>query len=156
MELKRSMILAVVLVVLMFGVAACGSDSDTADADGPGTGSGDAAPLELSLGQGDALASCLPFEVETLAGMSPAFAGTATAVEGDIVTLDIDRWYTGGDAATATLSAPVGLEGLIAGFAFEVGEQYLITAADGSVNYCGYSGLATPEMTAAFDSAFSG
>ena len=142
------------LVALLAGLAltapACGSTSE-------GTTAGESAGerLELSLGQGDALASCMPFEVDVLADMSPAFAGTATAVNGDLVTLDIDHWYSDGDQTSATLSAPAGMQALIAGFDFEVGEQYLITAAGTNVNYCGYSGLATPEMTAAFEQAFA-
>ncbi len=113
-----------------------------------------AAPLELSLGADDAMASCLPLDAATLATMSPAFAATATAVEGEIVTLDVDRWFAGGDAATVELQAQPGLEALIAGFTFEVGQEYLITAAEGTVNFCGYSGPATPELTAVFDQAF--
>jgi hypothetical protein len=48
------------------------------------------------------------------------------------------------------------MQALIDGFDFEVGQQYLITAAEGTVNFCGYSGPATPELTAAFDQAFAG
>ena len=54
------------------------------------------------------------------------------------------------------LQTPDNSPALIAGFEFVVGEQYLITAAEGNVNFCGYSGVATPEMTAAFDAAFPG
>jgi hypothetical protein len=96
------------------------------------------------------------FDVALLADMSPAFAGTATSVEGETVTVTVDRWYTGGDAATVVLNGAVGSPALIDGFEFVVGQQYLITAADGNVNFCGYSGPATPELTAAFDVAFPG
>jgi hypothetical protein len=113
-------------------------------------------PLELSLGESNAMSSCIIFDVALLADMSPAFAGTATAVDGDAVTLDVDRWYAGGDAATVVLHGSGGSPALIDGFTFEVGQQYLITATDGNVNFCGYSGLATPELTAAFDQAFAG
>ena len=113
-------------------------------------------PLTLSLGEGDAMLSCLPFEVGILAGMPMAFEGTATAVDGDRVTLTVDRWYTGGDAAEVTLTGPAGLEALIGGITFETGRQYLITAESGNVNYCGYSGVATADMRAAFDQAFGG
>lgn len=113
-------------------------------------------PLELSLGAGDTLASCMPFDVAVLASMSPAFAATATAIDDGTVTLAVDRWYTGGDAATVTLQAPSGMQALIDGFDFEVGQQYLITAAEGNVNFCGFSGVATPELTAAFETAFGG
>ena len=53
-----------------------------------------------------------------------------------------------------TLHAQGGLEALIAGFDFVEGERYLITAAEGSVNFCGYSGPADPTLTAAFEDAF--
>ena len=139
----------VLLVVAGFVVASLGDDDTGNDvADGP--------PLVLSLGADDPFASCIRPEPEMLAEMSPAFAGTATAIDGEIVTLTVDRWYAGGDDATTTveLHAQAGMEALIAGFAFEVGEQYLITAAGGSVNFCGFSGPATPEFLAFFDEAF--
>lgn len=113
-------------------------------------------PLELSLGEGSVISSCIVFDVAVLADMSPAFAGTVTSVEGDTVTLTVDRWYTGGDAATVALRGANGSPALIDGFEFQVGGQYLITAAEGNVNFCGYSGLATPELTAAFEAAFGG
>jgi hypothetical protein len=99
------------------------------------------------------------FDVALLAGfrrLSPAFAGTATSVEGETVTVTVDRWYTGGDATTVDLQSTAGSPALIDGFEFEVGQQYLITAAQGNVNFCGDSGPATPELTAAFDAAFPG
>lgn len=111
-------------------------------------------PLELSLGDSNSLSSCIVFDVALLAEMSPAFAATATAIEGDTVTLTVDRWYAGGDADTVVLRGAVGSPALIDGFEFQVGQQYLITAAEGNVNFCGYSGLATPELTAAFEAAF--
>jgi hypothetical protein len=86
--------------------------------------------------------------------MSPAFAATATAVEGETVTLAVDRWYAGGDATTVELHAQPGMTALIDGFEFQVGESYLITATEGTVNFCGASGPATPELTALFDQAF--
>lgn len=110
--------------------------------------------LSLSLGTDDASASCLAFDPATLAGMSPAFAGTARTVEDETVVLVVDRWYAGDEAAIVELRAPTGLEALTGGIRFEVGQQYLITATDGTVNYCGYSGPATPELQAAYDTAF--
>jgi hypothetical protein len=137
------------LVVAGFAVANLGDDDDTGNdvAAGP--------PLVLSLGVDDIMASCIRPEPAMLAGMSPAFAGTATAIDEEIVTLTVDRWYAGGDdTTTVELHAQPGMEALIAGFSFEIGEQYLITAANGSVNFCGFSGPATPEFLAFFDEAF--
>ncbi len=115
---------------------------------------GDTPPLELSLGGGDGLASCLPFDVAILADMSPAFAGTVTAIDGERVSMDVDRWYTGGDAARVDLVSSAGAISLIGGVDFAVGGRYLVTATGGIVNACGYSGAATPEYEAAFEQAF--
>lgn len=110
--------------------------------------------LVLSLGDTNSTSSCMPFDVAVLAEMSPAFAGTATSVERDTVTLTVDRWYTGGEATTVVLQAPSGMDALIDGFDFEVNQQYLITAAQGRVNFCGFSGISTPELSTAFEAAF--
>lgn len=125
-----------------------GGDGDTQIAAGP--------PLELSLGDSGVMSSCIMFDVAFLANMSPALAGTATSVDGEVVTLTVDRWYAGGDAASVVLSGAAGSPALIDGFEFVAGQQYLITAAEGTVNFCGYSGPATPELTAAFEAAFAG
>ena len=146
----------------MLGVAAAGVAALGVAAIVGNLGGGDDAPdvatppLELSVDGGNTLASCLPFDVSILAGMSPAFAATATAIDEGTVSLDVDRWYVGGDAETVVLQSPDASPALIAGFEFAIGEQYLITAAEGNVNFCGYSGVATPELTTAFEAAFPG
>ena len=111
-------------------------------------------PLELGLGDGPGIASCLPVSADILRDMSPAFLGTATAVNGEQVTLAVDRWYAGGDAETVILHAPAGMEALIGGIDFQVGGEYFITAANGIVNYCGYSDAYSPELAQVFDEAF--
>lgn len=117
---------------------------------------GAAAPLVLSLGEGESAASCLPFSEATLAAMPTAFAGTVSAIDRDAITLTVDRWYTGGDAAVIELATVTDAQALLGGFPVEVGSEYLITASDGAVSYCGYSGPSTPELEAAFDAAFAG
>ena len=114
-----------------------------------------AAPLVFSAGS-DATASCLPFDVQTLAGMSTAFAGTVTQIESGVITLDVDRWYTGGDAQTVQLTTIDNAQALLGGIPFEVGSPYLLTASSGALNYCGYSGPATPEFQSSFNTAFAG
>lgn len=114
-------------------------------------------PLELSLGEsGPSMQSCIMFDVSILAGMSPAFQGTVTAIDGETVTLTVERWFTGGDAAEVVLDAPGGLVALTGGIDFVEGTSYLVTASDGVVNYCGYTGEATPDLVAAFEQAFPG
>ena len=120
------------------------------------TGGRPAAPTatELGLGANDIMASCLPVSADILDDMPLAFAGTAVSVEGDTVTLDVTDWYVGGDTDQVILTASAGIEALIGGIAFEPGGTYLVSATDGVVNYCGYSGLATPELQVVYDAAF--
>lgn len=120
-------------------------------------GSGGAAPpLVLSAGSQDAMASCIQFSVDELAKAPLAFEGVVTDSSGETIQLDVTQWYKGGDADTVVLEAPSGMEALIDGFPFDEGESYLITAYDGTVNYCGFSGRATPDLRAAFQAAFGG
>lgn len=113
----------------------------------------DTPPLVLTA-QGDALASCLPFDVELLRTMSPAFGGTVVELTDSVATVEVDRWYTGGYAEIVEIQYTPGFEALIGTPTLEVGQRYLITASDGVVNGCGFSGLATPELEAAFEQAF--
>lgn len=125
------------------------------DGDGEGGSAGEV--LALRSTEGDALAACLPVTAEFMAEMPVAFAATATAVEGTQVTLAVDRWYTGGDADTVVVTqAPEVSMALIGGVEFVEGASYLVTATDGVVNACGFSGPDTPELRAVFDDAFGG
>lgn len=146
---RRSLALATAaaVVVLAVAVPALIRDSSPEALAGP--------PLELSLGEGPGMAMCIEFDVAILAQAEVAFEGTVSSVDGETVALDVDRWYRGGDAATVSLTAPGGLVALIGGIDFVAGNQYLITATDGVVGYCGYSGQSTPELRSAFDSAFT-
>lgn len=148
---RKGLVLTAVTIIIVLAIAAAMALTRGDDTAPEGTAG---ETLELSLGEGDALASCLPVDATILADMAPAFAATATTVEGETITLTVDRWYAGGDADTVILHAPAGLEALIAGFDFEVGQRYLVTATEGTVNYCGFSGPATPELQAVFDAAF--
>ena len=139
---------AVVAVAAGVVLATGGDDGDAPVASGP--------PLELSLGASDTIASCMPVSADILADMPVAFAGTATEVEGARVTLTVDEWYAGGDAGTVVLEAQSGMEALIDGFTFEVGTDYLVSATEGTVNFCGFSGPATEELRAIYDQAFVG
>ena len=134
--------IAAALVVVIGGAALLG---------GPGTA---AEPLVLAGPGGAPTAMCLQFEVGTLRGMTPAFGGTVVELTDSVATLEVDRWFTGGDAEIVEIEYTPGFEALIGTPALEMGQRYLITATDGVVNGCGYSGLATPEYEAAFEQAF--
>lgn len=105
-------------------------------------------------GSGTVMGSCVPFaDLEPIAGAA-ALAGTVVSIDGDIdgdlVVLEVDRWYAGGDADRVVLRGTpdtVSLDGV----EFVVGEDYLVTAADGVVQPCGMSGPTSPELEQAYD-----
>lgn len=138
---------AVVIVAVAVGAFLFSGANEPAPIAGP--------PLQLSLGEDNALASCIIFDVAILRDMPLAFEGTVTAVDGAKGTLTVDHWYKGGDAGEVVLTGgSEQMVSLIGAFPLEVGSSYLITATDGFVNFCGYSGPATPELRGYFEEAF--
>lgn len=113
--------------------------------------------IALSLPSGTSLPSCIPFSVDNLKTMSPAFAGTVNSTTGGKLTLRVDHWYAGGSADEVVLDQPdAGTPVSVGSVTFEEGKRYLVTAANGVVNGCGYTGLATPDLQRSFDAAFPG
>lgn len=150
---------AAAVAIAVAGAAAAGvfdgSESDVAD---PGPSVDDEPTvLELSGGETDPMMmSCIAIDSTIIAQSPVAFRGVVDTIEGDVVTLTVDEWYQGGDADVVTISAPLGMEALIGGIAFEPGQAYLVAAENGVVSYCGMSGPATPELQQLYDGAFAG
>ncbi|GAB3249489.1 hypothetical protein [Nocardioides dilutus] len=100
-------------------------------------------------------AKCLVPTPELLAGAETAFAGTVTAIDGDVVTLEPTETYAG---QTADEIEVVGMHPDIRALGgqpnFVVGGTYLVSATDGQVSACGFSGEATPELQNLYDLAF--
>jgi len=141
---------AAILVAFVGGFLLLGGGNAPTRDDDPTT-------LALSLPPGDAAGSCVVFDVQFLAQMPVALAGTVTAIDGGLVTLDVDRWYRGGDADLVTVAVPPQQSSAaLDGVDFREGERYLITATDGVVNGCGFSGPATPDLEQSFEQAFAG
>jgi hypothetical protein len=110
--------------------------------------------LALTLPASGVMSSCIQFSVDVLKDMSPAFAGTVTSVEGDTVTLDVDHWYKGGSADVVTVAVP-DRNTAVGTIEMVQGKRYLVSAMDGTVVTCGYSGEATPDLEAAYAQAFT-
>ncbi len=126
-------------------------------------GSGDdggatvAAPTvtDLTVGPEDTMSMCLAFSVEALAPMPVAFSGKVAGKSAEEILIDVDTWYRGGDTDQVRLTAPdMSLTSLGSSVDFEDGSRYLVTATDGTVNYCGFSGPWTQEMADTFAAAF--
>lgn len=140
---------AAVLVALVGGFLVLGNGT------GPGSGDGQPSTLALELAPGDAAMSCVPFDVQFLRDMPVAFAGTVTALDPGQVSLAVDRWYTEGSADRVTVAAPgEQTSAALDGVDFREGARYLLTATGGTVNGCGFSGPASPELERAYAEAF--
>jgi hypothetical protein len=112
---------------------------------------------ELALPPDGVMQSCIPFSVETLAPMPLAFSGEVTERTDDRILITVDTWYRGGDTDQVSVSAPdMSMTSLGGSVDFRVGSRYLVTATDGTVNYCGFSGPWTQSMADAFAAAFGG
>lgn len=111
---------------------------------------------ELALGpDAPSMASCMPFSVDVLADMPIAFSGKVTGQVGDDVLITVDAWYQGPGTPQVRLTAPeTSMTSLEGTFDFRQGSRYLITATNGVVNYCGYSGPWTQQSADAFARAF--
>lgn len=132
--------------VVAVGVVASNDDGDTTTA---------SPPIALSLPASDTMAMCLAIDATFLSNAAEmAFAGTATEVGDGVVTLEVDRWYRGGDAPSVQIATPAGFTAAMDGVDFVVGTRYLVSAAAGQVLGCGMSGAATPEFEQLFDAAF--
>lgn len=145
---------AALAAVATAGVALSVNDDD---GDG-GSKTAAAAPLVLTAPDGNAMASCMQFDEKILADMTTAFAGTVTSTTDNTVVIDVDRWWrsTGERPDRVELRTLGASSVALDGTEFTEGTRYLVTAAEGNVNGCGYSGPATPEYEASFERAFAG
>lgn len=141
---------AAVLAVGTFAALRAGDEPDsTASPPAPTT-------LELALPAPEVSASCVEFRVEYLADMPTAFAGTVTDISDTAVTFDVERWYAGGSADVVVVAkVDPGSSAVLDAVTFEEDQEYLVTASEsGVLNGCGFSGPASPKLTAAFAAAF--
>jgi hypothetical protein len=100
---------------------------------------------------------CLAFSVEELAKAPVALGGEVTEISGDEVLIDVEQWFRGGDSDQVRLTAQdTSMTSLGYSIDFQVGERYLLTAYDGVVNICGFSGPWTQELGDAYAQAFGG
>lgn len=103
-------------------------------------------------------AMCMQVDAQVLSSFPVAFTGTVVDESGTQATLDVDRWFAGGDADQ------VRVEGLdpelaVSGYSvqFTAGQQYLVAVGeDGTVASCGFTGPVDPALQAVYDEAFGG
>ncbi len=145
--------------VLAVGAGLAMNDSDT---DSPKKQVVQAAPMKLTApgapagGGGPVMSSCIMFDVAILKDMPLAFGGVVTSVAPGKVVLDVDHWFkpADNDVTTVELATADGNTVALDGVEFIQGKRYLVTATDGNVNTCGYTGEATAELESSFTKAF--
>ncbi|WP_454860075.1 hypothetical protein [Promicromonospora soli] len=110
--------------------------------------------MALQVPEANVSQSCAEFDLAFLQGMPVAFQGEVVEVSDTSAVLNVDRWFRGGqdDVTTVRVSKP-GPE-VSEGVEMTQGKTYLVSAQDGFVSSCGYTGELTPELLASFDEAF--
>jgi hypothetical protein len=138
-------------------VAVAGVGTAITISSGTPDGSGQSAavqPMALRMPDTSVVASCAIFDVAFLARVPVAFQGTAVDVADTSVVLRVDRWFRGGPEGVTTVRVsrpgPESSEGV----EFTTGKTYLVSAQDGAVHVCGYTGELTPELLNLYNQAF--
>jgi hypothetical protein len=111
-------------------------------------------PAAAAPGRPGVINSCIRFDVELLKAEPVAFAGTVTDVQPGSVTLDVTKWFKGGTADTVTVTTRDGGTIALDGVEFVQGKDFLVSADQGTVATCGYSGPEDPTLRKAFEDAF--
>lgn len=109
---------------------------------------------------GPSMGMCIQLTPDVLAPVDMALDGTVTKIEGDQVTLAVSTWFKGGDSDDVIITQDAAtLEGQMLeldGIRLEEGKRYLVTATDGLINGCGFSGEYSDELNDIFREAFPG
>jgi hypothetical protein len=100
---------------------------------------------------------CVPLNVGVLEAQTVAFRGTVTTLTDGTVTFTVSHWFRGGPTDLARVIAPQPvLQPLVEAARFKVGGDYLVSAHDGQVSACGFSGPATGSLASLYSQAYGG
>jgi hypothetical protein len=113
-----------------------------------------APPMTLRMPDASTTASCAMFDVAFLRQAPVAFQGVAVDVADTSVVLRVDRWFRGGPGGVSTVRVSRPGPDVSEGVEFAAGKTYLVSAQDGAVNVCGYTGELTPEFLTYYNQAF--
>lgn len=137
------------------GIAAALAIGAFAFASTGGGGSATATPVTYELA-GPTMAMCLPItELVPPPGLV-GFRGTVAEVGDGTVTLDVTKWYAGGDADQVVLQTADLTTVALDGVDFTVGGDFMVSVADGVVQICGFSGQYSADYEAIFAGWFAG
>ena len=154
--LASLVVAAAVATIAGGGYAAVSSPQDNGSVEQAGPSTSPVDPVVLSLEAPTSLpAKCAVPTAELLAGADVAFAGTVTAIEGDVVTFSPTETYAGAAADEIEIvGMSPDVRALTGQPEFVVGGTYLVSATDGQMSACGFSGESSPELQNLYDLAF--
>jgi len=100
------------------------------------------------------------YDISTVTGRDVAFDGTIVAIDGGLVTFEVEEWFKGGEGDTITLDA-TGLTGeetsiSIGGPGMVQGGRYLVSGSDGFVWACGFTMTYDTEIARQWAEVFGG
>jgi hypothetical protein len=128
-----------------------------ASADAGGASAGAATATTLSVPPNAGAGRCAVPSAEILARQSLAFDGVVTEIADGLITLTPSIFYAGDPTDVVRVEAPPEvLQQLLLAVEFEVGSRYLVSASQGRVSVCGYSGPWSPDLEQLFVEAFPG
>lgn len=145
----------VIAGVGLFGYLSQRGDDDVSTAHDPAvSASSDATVTTLQAPAGSA-GRCMVPSAEILANQALAFKGTVQEISDGSVVLDPSTFFVGDATDLVEVQAPsADMQALIGAVDFQEGQTYLVSATDGRVTVCGFSGPVTPELTALYAEAF--
>ncbi|WP_323791786.1 hypothetical protein [Nocardioides sp.] len=131
----------------------------TGDADGAIDPGEAASVTELTLSGDASAARCLTPESapQVVAAQTLVVDAVVESISGGVVTLAPTTFYAGEATDLVTVSEPEGdLTRLLAGVEFTEGGRYLVSATDGRVTLCGFSGPYSASLAGIYKRAFTG
>jgi hypothetical protein len=146
--------IAVVLVIVgatLFALLG-GDDDDESVSDAPSSAD---VPNAVELVAEPSSERCMLPDVGILRQQQLAFDGVVRSVTGGQATLVPTRFYAGEETDVVVVKAPDGdLQALLSAVDFREGERYLVSATDGRVTLCGFSGPFSTELETLYAKAF--
>jgi len=112
--------------------------------------------LQPPMGGDLASGSCLVLEPATVAAQEQAFAATVLRIQGDTALLEVTERFAGDVADRVEVAQVDAMTSDFSGVPFEVGQSYLVGAAEGTITGCGVTGTDSVELRAVYDAAFPG
>lgn len=149
----------VIAGVAIFAVTGARDGDDRPPGATDSTGGGPTEPAsvtELTAASGPG-GRCMTPNARLLTQQDVALRGTVQEITDGVVVLAPERFYAGEETDLVEVRAPAEeLAALVGAVDFEAGGTYLVSATDGEVTVCGFSGPATPQLEALYDEAFPG